>query len=236
MGGLLHLVQAILQRDQDDPIRRIGAAIRQARLARRTTLRALSEKTGLSEAFLSRLERGQASTSIANLIAITSLLGLDLGDLFHAGRRAASHRGYVVAHAAERQSPKEIEATGYRYQPLISGWDGQRLDAFILTFPLRNRADVLTAHEGEELIFVLEGQITFQLGAEQIPLRPGDCIYFKSDIPHMGKNTGAVDAKVLMVAAPGRGPGHEFGWWKAPVLPPSRRRRSPASPAPARRR
>jgi len=52
---------------------------------------------------------------------------------------------------------------------------------------------------------------------EKIPLKTGDCLYFNAEIPHMGKNVGRVDAKVLMVAAPGRGPGREYGWWKAPA-------------------
>jgi quercetin dioxygenase-like cupin family protein len=89
---------------------------------------------------------------------------------------------------------------------------------------------VLTAHEGEELSFVLQGEILFQLGDEKIPLKTGDCLYFNAEIPHMGKNVGRVDAKVLMVAAPGRGPGREYGWWKAPAPPakprPRRVRRS----------
>jgi len=37
----------------------------------------------------------------------------------------------------------------------------------------------------------------------------------RGDPPH-GQERRARDAKVLMVAAPGRGPGREYGWWKAP--------------------
>lgn len=202
---------------------RIGSALRLARLDRQMTLRALSQKSGLSEAFLSRLERGQVSTSIANLIALTGIVGIGLADLFEANDGGT--RGYAVARAGQRQPPREIAASGYRYQPLVTGWRGQRLDAFILTFPRRNRADVMTAHEGEELIYVLEGKILFRLGEERIPLAVGDCIYFKADIPHMGKNVGEADARVLMVTTPGRGPGREFGWWKTPVVKQARSRR-----------
>src|SRR3970282_52611 len=96
---------------------------------------------------------------------------------------------------------------------------GQRMDAFVLTFPVKNRADVLTAHEGDELSFVLHGEILFQLGDEKIPLRAGACLYSDAEIPHMGKNVGRVDAKVLMVAAPGRGPGREYGWGEGARAP-----------------
>lgn len=178
----------------------------------------MGEKTGLSRPFLSRLERGQVSTSIANLMTITGVLGIELGTLFQ-GAPPAADRGYVVARAAGRRATA-IEATGYRYARLVTSWAAPRLDAFILTFPRRNRADVLTAHEGEELVFVLQGRIVFQLGRERIPLRAGDAVYFRADLPHMGHNVGDVDARVLMVASPGRGPGQEIGWWTAP--PPAR--------------
>lgn len=205
-------------------LRQIGAAIRHARVARTMTLHAMSEKTGLSRPFLSRLERGQVSTSIANLVSITGVLGIDLGKLFQSSREPAAEKGYLVAHAAARR-PTEIEATGYRYDRLIPGWAGQKLDAFILTFPLRNRADVLTAHEGEELVYVLQGKIVFQLGEDELPLGVGDAVYFKADIPHMGKNIGDVDAKVLMVTSPGRAPGREAAWWNVAAVKRRRPRR-----------
>jgi transcriptional regulator with XRE-family HTH domain len=205
-------------------VERIGATLRRARLARKLTLADLGAKSGLSTAFLSRLERGQASTSVANLIRITGIIGIPVSDLFDGGEPRDRVKGYVVARAAGRQAPQAIATTGYAYQPLITGWDGRNVDAFILTFPRRNRADVMTAHEGEELVYVLRGRIVFQLGDEKIPLGVGDCIYFKSDIPHMGKNVGGVDATVLMVTSPGRGPGREFGWWNAPAAPRRRRR------------
>ena len=200
-------------------VQAVAARLREARRTRRFTLRALSEKTGLSEPFLSRLERGRVSTSIANLILITRTVGIDLGQLFQdaAGTTATQH--YTLVRASQRRRPQVVPATGYTYQPMAVAWPGQRMDAFVLTFPVKNRADVLTAHEGEELTFVLQGEILFQLGDEQIPLKAGDCLYFNAEIPHMGKNVGRVDAKVLMVAAPGRGPGRELGWWKAPVPP-----------------
>ena len=204
-------------------IQQMGITLRRARLAKGLTLRDLSAKSGLSQAFLSRLERGRASTSIANLIRITGIIGIAVGDLFEADGSRAAAAGYVVVRAADGH-PQAIATTGYSYQPLVTGWDGPRVDAFILTFPRHNRADVMTAHEGEEMVYVLQGRIVFRLGAEEIPLGVGDSIYFKSDIPHMGRNVGERDAKVLMVASPGRGPGEEFGWWKAPAVRRPRRR------------
>ena len=203
-------------------VERIATRLRHARRERGLTLRSLSKKTGLSEPFLSRLERAQVSASIANLILITRTVGIDLGTLFKEEAEATAPKPYAVHRAAERQPPHVVPATGYTYQPVAAAWMGQLMDGFILTFPRGEKADILTAHEGEELSFVLEGEILFQLGDEEIRLKAGDCLYFNGEIPHMGRNIGTGDARVLMVTAPGRGPGREFGWWKTPVAPAER--------------
>src|SRR5712664_4840846 len=77
----------------------VAARLREARRTQRLTLRALSEKTGLSEPFLSKLERGRVSTSIANLILISRTVGIELGQLFQdaAGTTATQHYALVRA-------------------------------------------------------------------------------------------------------------------------------------------
>ncbi|MGH7879950.1 MAG: helix-turn-helix domain-containing protein, partial [Candidatus Binataceae bacterium] len=67
--------------DQHAVAAAIGARIRRARVANSLTLVALAERAGLSEAFLSRVERGKAQSSIANLVQICAILGLGLQDL-----------------------------------------------------------------------------------------------------------------------------------------------------------
>ncbi len=215
-------------------VERIAVRLGNARRERGLTLRTLSEKTGLSQPFLSRLERARVSTSIANLILITRTIGIDLGTLFQEEAEAATPKPYVLSRAADRQPPHVVPATGYTYQPVAAAWMGQMMDAFVLTFPVGNQDDVLTAHDGEELSFVLQGEILFQLGGDQVRLGAGDCLYFNAEVPHMGRNVGNVDAKVLMVTAPGRGPGREFGWWKVPVAPAERPKAAPGGASGAR--
>ena len=89
-------------------VQAVAARLREARRTRRFTLRALSEKTGLSEPFLSRLERGRVSTSIANLILITRTVGIDLGQLFQdaAGTTATQH--YTLVRASQRPTSASV--------------------------------------------------------------------------------------------------------------------------------
>ncbi len=53
------------------------------------------------------------------------------------------------------------------------------------------------SHPGEEFVYVLEGQLTFQIeGHEPRVLEPGDSVYFDSGLGHAYLSTGELDAKL----------------------------------------
>ena len=68
----------------------VGARLRAIRHLRRATLQAVAERANLSESFLSQIERGKASPSVASLTRIAAALGVNVADLFeaHASRAA----------------------------------------------------------------------------------------------------------------------------------------------------
>jgi transcriptional regulator with XRE-family HTH domain len=185
----------------------VGARIKAARGAAGLTLKALSAATGLSQPFLSRLERGLVSASIANLLQIGRALGLSMAELVE-GEAPAPAPGWVV----HRGGPP-VAADGYSFRQLAPGLRGRRMDAFVLDFPPGQGMDLVVAHEGEELLYVLEGRIRFRFGEEEALLGAGDAVQFDSSLPHTARNAGARPARLLMVTAPGRG--EPFGWQRA---------------------
>lgn len=194
----------------------IGDRIRSRRQDRGLTLGALAQATGLSQAFLSRLERGQVSASVANLLEIASALDLSLATLFSGAQGEAPPR-YEVFDTRSGAPEREIAATGYRWLPVAGGRRGQALDAFVLSFPPDNATDLMVAHDGEELCFVLEGRVRFRVGGETVRLGPGEGIRLDSTLPHMAENIGPGTARVLMVTAAGGRGSEAFDWWNAPV-------------------
>src|SRR5690349_24903153 len=68
----------------------LGARIRTRRLARRATLRELASKAAVTESFLSQVERGVASPSIASVQRIARALGQSIAELFAADERVGS--------------------------------------------------------------------------------------------------------------------------------------------------
>jgi uncharacterized cupin superfamily protein len=52
-------------------------------------------------------------------------------------------------------------------------------------------------HPGEELVYLLEGTLVFRVGGEELTLRPGDALQFRTDRPHRWRNPGDQPARAL---------------------------------------
>jgi transcriptional regulator with XRE-family HTH domain len=182
----------------------VGGRIRAAREASGLTLKTLAERTGLSQPFLSRLERGHVSASIANILEIARTLGLGVAALLE-GEAPSSDRRWSV----HRGGPK-FSGDGYSFRPLAPEMRRRQMDAFVLDFPPHHGLELTVAHEGEELVFVLEGRIRFRFGEEEVLLGPGDAVQFDSSLPHTATNVAAKPARLLMVTTPTRA--KPLGW------------------------
>ncbi len=192
----------------------IGRRLRSARTGAGLKLSDLAERTKLSESFLSRLERGQASSSIANLIQITEVLGLGLHEIF--AHRAAPARTAVAVHRADASEMTEVNTTGYRWRHLAGGAPMDRMEAFHLVFPRRERMPTMVSHAGQEHCYVLSGEIFFYVGEEKRRLRVGDGIFIDSELPHRAENAGKGEAHVLMVVSNAAENRMLFDWWRLP--------------------
>jgi transcriptional regulator with XRE-family HTH domain len=181
---------------------RLGARIREARRAMQITLQALSRDTELSPGFLSRLERGESSASISNLIVIAGRLGIPLRDFFE-DSVVAPVPSYVVNRALDRAYEPPLTARGYTYHLTSGRLPHQQMSAFELVYPVGEAMtqEVLT-HAGEEVLYLLEGEFEFRIGTDSLVLKSGDCVHFSCEQPHAGKNIGAVPARLLMVLTP----------------------------------
>lgn len=182
--------------------KRLGERIREARRAKQITLEALSAQTDLSAGFLSRLERGETSASISNLIVISGHLNIPLRDFFE-GPESSPKPNYVFTRAADRDYEAPLTARGYSYRLTSGDLADQQMNAFELVYPPGEtyEREVLT-HEGEEVLFLLEGAFEFRIGEQVLSLQPGDCVHFACNYPHAGKNIGNVPARLLMVVTP----------------------------------
>jgi transcriptional regulator with XRE-family HTH domain len=190
----------------------IGSVIRRARTARGLTLDELAGMVGLSMTFISRIERGLIACSIGNLLEIAGVLGLPPAELFADIEGEDRTRAYRVVRASDAVPTKSADAS-YAWCKLASGMGEQRLEAFMLELSSKPRKPTLVAHPGEEMCFVLEGSVEFQVGNETIALDRGDSIHLRSDVPHMAWTRGSGSARLLMVTAIENQSAVAVEWW-----------------------
>ena len=200
---------------QDDALVALGARIRSLREGRGMKLKDLADGAGLSDAFVSRLERGQVSSSVANLIQIAHTLEVGVAELF-AGYPDQLRSSVTVHRVEDAVESQNIPSTGYRWRLFAGGMPNDDLEVFHLSFPRKNRMDLMVSHPGQEYCYVLSGCIRFHVGAEIFELAAGEGILLNSELPHRADNVGDDEARILMVVAKSSHgkPSEHFDWWR----------------------
>jgi len=175
----------------------LGPRIRSLRQARSVTLRELAERAGVTESFLSQVEREVTSPSIASVQRIARALDLGIAELFV----DEVPLGRVVRHAERRR----IAYPGLNAvdEFLTLGRDG-RLQVILSTIePGGGTGDEAYAHDSdEEVVIVLEGRLELWVGDETHLLEEGDAITYASRQLHRNRNPGPGRAVVLFCATP----------------------------------
>ena len=192
--------------------REVGRRLRAARAGAGLTLADVATRANVSEGFLSKLERGQAAASIANLIQLADALGLGLHELF--ANEPAPAKTRVAVHRAGTGKFEEVAATGYLWRHLGGGAPLDRLEVFHLVFPREKRMEAMVSHPGQEHCYVLSGEVRFFVGDAEHRLKAGDGILIDSQQPHRAESTGRGKAQVLMTVARPAEAANTPDWWR----------------------
>jgi transcriptional regulator with XRE-family HTH domain len=175
----------------------VGERLRAIRLLRRLTLREVADAAGVSESFVSQLERGRSSASVATLQRLAAAVGIEISDLFATEEGA----GPRVLRRHERQ---HLEWGHLGRKALLTPKPFHSLEVVSAAFdPGGSTGDEPYTHgDSEELLLVLEGRVQLQLGSELLDLETGDSVNYRSSTPHRVSNPGSDAAEVLYVISP----------------------------------
>ncbi len=174
----------------------VGERLRAIRKLRRKTLKEVAGAAGLSESFLSQLERGRTNATIATLQRLSTALGIEVSDLF----AASGKRPSVV-----RRGGRDFVAWGLLgRKALLTPKPFHSLEVVVARFePGGSTGDEAYTHgDSEELLIVVEGRVHVQLGDEIYEAAEGDSVHYQSSTPHRVANAGDEPAEVLFVISP----------------------------------
>ena len=171
-----------------------GARFRRLRQRRGLSLAQVAKATDVSIGFLSALERGQMSASIATLRRIARYYRTNILSFFEPAKENSR-----VVKPAER---KILETTkGVRMELLA--WGNTAMEPHLFRIKPGGNSGESYTHEGEEFLHVLRGQFEIWLNQDQhYLLGPGDSLYFQSSTPHRWQNPGKTESWLLWINTP----------------------------------
>ncbi len=180
----------------------VGSKIKGIRESKNLTVEEIAESSGLSVEQIESIENDQNLPSLGPLIKIARALGVRLGTFMDDN----DSLGPVVCRAENRERNSSISfsngATDARkhmdYHPLAQQKAGRHMEPFIIDInPTESLDYKLSAHEGEEFIYVMEGEVEVEYGKEKYLLKEGDSIYYDSIVKHHLHGAPGKSAKIL---------------------------------------
>lgn len=172
----------------------VGARLRELRRERKMSAREVAEAAKVSPAYLSRLEHGKVSPTVATLARVVQAMGESVARVFGDGET-----GPVVRRADRRVVHNRGVA-----DEIVTPARAARLEVLETTIePGAGSGEKPYHHPGdEECVFLLEGQLTVWLDGTRHDLKEGDAVTFPCRTPHRWQNPGAGTARALWVVTP----------------------------------
>jgi quercetin dioxygenase-like cupin family protein/DNA-binding XRE family transcriptional regulator len=181
------------------PKQTLGSRIHEARQLRGLTLQDLSSRTGISLETLEKVEANKMIPPLGELIKLGKALEMKMGYFISPG----VEKPMTVVHSdkrpvVSRHGKKKSEQYGYFYESLAPEKADRFMEPFLITM-VPSEVKELSSHDGQEFIFVLEGEMRAQVGDQVEVLKAGDAVYYDSSHPHLVKCHGDKPAKILAV-------------------------------------
>jgi len=172
----------------------VGEMIRRRRTERGLTLQQLADKSGLSAPFLSQAERNQTVPSMVSLIKLAHALEVELAYFME-----IPHDDSIV-HRADKPGVIDMESP-VTYLSLSSDLTNRQLDAILMIIPPGHEFPT-DRRDGEDFLYVIEGEMYAVVGEVSTTLKRGDSMHFDSRVAHSAKNESDSNVVLLYVGTP----------------------------------
>ena len=179
----------------------IGTRLRHARLTRGSRLKEVADAAGCSESLVSKIENNKLQPSLQTLHKLCSVLKIGLGELF-----SPQNEDDPVVTREGRRTVVEMDALrrgdGILMERVIPYAKGHLLQSNIHIVAPGGSSFGLISHEGEEVGYLIAGEIELFVGDKAYQLAAGDTFCFRSEIGHGYRNRGTTEARILFVNTP----------------------------------
>jgi transcriptional regulator with XRE-family HTH domain len=175
----------------------IGQRIKSHRRSNHLTLKQLAEKVGCTDAYLSQIENGRVSPSIASLKRIASALQSKITDFFVEGQDDDP-----VVLKQDQRITLSLDRWNAEIQSLVVNPKNKRMHPFYTTIQPGGGSHGLYSHVGEEFGIVIRGELEIDLDGTLHLVKENESFYYNSSQPHSWTNPGNIDTVVVWVISP----------------------------------
>jgi DNA-binding transcriptional MerR regulator/mannose-6-phosphate isomerase-like protein (cupin superfamily) len=180
------------QRPKASPV---GPRLRRMRVQRKASLSQVARATDVSVGFLSAIERGQMTASVATLRRLARYYHVNILSLFNP---SDANPGCV-----KPEDRKVLEAGPGVRMELLSWGSTAMMEPHLFRIAPSAGSGESYAHDGEEFLYILRGSLEIDLdGGDSHRLEEGDSFYFESSNEHRWKNPGKKETLVLWINTP----------------------------------
>ncbi len=169
-----------------------GAKVKDLREGQGWSVEHLAESTGQSPEFILQVEKNEVTPSVAFLLRLSGALHVDPATFLTEDEKEDLR---------DRRARDFYKRTrNYSYQTLTPGAENMHLHGFMITIePRQAHKPVAYKHEGEEFIYVMEGELELTLGGSPQILKPGEAVSFDSETPHKLVNASDRMTRCLVI-------------------------------------
>ncbi len=192
-----HRVRDITERNLEAAI---GREVRAFRRQQGLTVADLAQITGLSIGMLSKIENGITSPSLTTLQVLSHAFSVPVTAFFksYEERREVQHVKAGDHVEIERRGTR----AGHQYNLLGhigSNSSGVVVEPYLISLSTESDTFPTFQHEGLEMLYMLEGEVTYRHGDQLFHLKPGDSLFFDADARHGPEVLNLLPARYLSV-------------------------------------
>ena len=173
----------------------IGRKIYNLRTAAELTQDELASRAGLTDGFISQIERGRTSISVDSLKMILDALNVSMSDFFREGQKSA------VVFSARDQVELEEGGSG-KVLLLVPGATNREIEPALLLLQPGQSTSLRQPFQGDTFGYVIRGRIQLQFGTEFFRIKTRESFYFTADREYRIMNPGLRPAELLWMTAP----------------------------------
>ena len=182
----------------DEVISGIGAKVLLMRTRKGYSLQQLANVADLSAAAIHKIERNGMVPTITTLMKLAAALNRPVS--------------YFISEDEEGDKPA-VHTTPEKRRSVFTSIPGLELKSISGPYGRFFLAGAYaeaqagsesgpgpTKHPGEELVYLLEGELCFEFDDETVNLRPGESVHFRGDLTHRWHNPTSQPAKAVWMA------------------------------------